>query len=161
MRWRDVKQNKITKKEDTPTKSSLPYASIPDRIKAFITDAFLLSMPIFYIVIYLFFDGLRGENGVEGHRLLAWGYVLIPLGFIVILFYIKSGQTPGLKAYELKLIDNQTGEKPSFLPAFLRYFFFNVSFFSIIGIMISFFREDRRGLQDLLSGTSIIKVSDA
>jgi uncharacterized RDD family membrane protein YckC len=162
MRWRDVKQNKITKpvKENTP-KPTIPYASIPDRIKAFITDAFLLSMPLFYIVIYFIFDGLKGADGVEGHRMEAWLFILIPLGLIVSLFYTITGQTPGMKAHNLKLIDNNTKEKPSFLMALLRYFFFNVAFFSIIGVALSFFREDRRGLQDLLSGSSVIKVADA
>lgn len=163
MRWRDVKQNKASKIKEPqkPSSPALPYATIAERMKAFITDAFLLSMPLFYIVIYLFFDGLRGADGVEGHRLEAWLYVLIPLGIIVSLFYAKTGQTPGLKAHSLKLIDNQTLEKPSLMMAALRYFFFNVAFFSFFGLLISFFRKDRRGLQDLLSGTSIIKVSDA
>jgi len=162
MRWRDVKQNKIPQKEElSPPSLSLPFASIPDRIKAFITDAFLLSMPIFYLVIYLAFDGLKGPDGVEGHRLLAWIYILIPLGIIVSLFYIKTGQTPGMKVHALKVIDNQTNEKPTMMMALLRFFFFNVAFFSFIGIMIGFFRKDNRGLHDMLSGTSIIKVKDA
>ena len=162
MRWRDVKQNKIPQKEETlPDTLSLPFASIPDRIKAFITDAFLLSMPIFYIVVYLAFDGLKGANGVEGHKFLAWIYILIPLGIILSIFYIKTGQTPGMKAHGLKVIDNKTEEKPTIIMALLRFFFFNVAFFSLIGIMIGFFRRDGRGLHDMLSGTSIIKVKDA
>lgn len=162
MRWRDVKQNKLPKTQEIePSTPLLPYAPIPDRIKAFITDAFLLSMPLFYIVIYFVFDGLRGVDGVEGHRLEAWLFILIPLGFIVSLFWIKTGQTPGMKAHSLKVIDNTTKEKPSFSMAILRFFFFNVAFFSFFGLLLSFLREDKRGLQDLLSGTSIIKVSDA
>ncbi len=161
MRWRDVKQNKVPQKEETPApKLSLPFASIPDRIKAFITDSFLLAMPLFYIVVYLVFDGLKGAEGVEGHKLLAWMYILIPLGLIVSLFYIKTGQTPGMKAHELKIIDNKTKQKPTIMMALLRFFFFNVAFFSFLGILIGFFRKDGRGLQDLLSGTSIIKVKD-
>ena len=163
MRWRDVKQHKIKTppKKTPPSAPALPYASVPDRIKAFITDSFLLAMPLFYIIIYLVFDGLRGEGGVEGHRMETWLFILIPLGFITTFFWSKTGQTPGMKAYQIKLIDNQTKEKPSFVMGILRFFFFNVAFFSIIGIMISFFRKDSRGLQDLLSGTSLIKVADA
>ena len=161
MRWRDVKQNKIpTKEETTPLVPLLPYASWQDRTKAFITDSFLLSIPIFYVVIYIVFDGLRGADGVEEHKLLAWLYILIPLGLIVSLFYVKTGQTPGLKAHTLKVIDNKTKEKPTIMIALLRFFFFNVAFFSFFGILIGFFRKDGRGLQDLLSGTSIIKVKD-
>ena len=162
MRWRDVKQNKISQKKQPPKPTpSRPYASISDRIKAFITDSFLLAMPLFYIVVYLIFDGLKGDAGVEGHKLLAWIYILIPLGIIISIFYIKTGQTPGMKAHELKVIDNQTDKKPTIMMALLRFFFFNVVFFSFIGLFIGFFRKDKRGLQDLLSGTSIIKVKDA
>lgn len=162
MRWRDVKQHKEVKQEQKePMKLDLPFAPIVDKIKAFITDSFLLAMPIFYIVIYFVFDGLKGVDGVEGHRFESWLYILIPLGIIVTLFYVKTGQTPGMKAYSLKVVDNQTKEKPSLLLALLRFFFFNLSFFSIIGVSMSFFRRDGRGLHDLLSGTSVIKVKDA
>jgi len=162
MRWRDVKQHKPKKVEKhTPALPTLPYASIRDKIKAFITDSFLLAMPIFYVVVYLVFDGLKGAEGVEGHRLLSWIYILIPLGIILSVFYVKTGQSPGMKAYELKVIDNKTEEKPSPLLAVLRFFFFNIAFFSIVGLLLSFFRKDRRGLHDLFSGTSIIKVKDA
>ncbi len=161
MRWRDVKQKKPSKKPSTvKIKPSRPYASIPDRIKAFITDSFLLAMPLFYIVVYAVFDGLRGADGVEGNKLLAWIYILIPLGIIISIFYIKTGQTPGMKAHELKVIDNQTDKKPTIMMALLRYFFFNVVFFSIFGLLIGLFRKDGRGLHDLLSGTSILKVKD-
>lgn len=157
MRWRDVKQNKIDKKESTDTKKSLiPYASITSKIRAFITDSFLLSMPIFYVVIYLIFDGLRGELGVESNRLLTWVYVFAPLGLIVSSFYTIAGQTPGMKAYEIKVIGNLTGKKPNIILSVLRFVFFNIVFFSVIGLFVSFFREDKRGLHDLLSGTSVI-----
>jgi len=156
MRWRDVKQNRVTKpstKEEP--KPSLPYASHMDKIKAFITDSFLLSMPIAYIVIYLVFGG---REGFRDDMFMGWIYLLAPLGLIVILFYFKAGQTPGMKAYEIKVVDNKTGEKPSIVLALLRFFFFNIVLFSVVGLFVSFFREDRRGIHDLLSGTSVIKA---
>ena len=161
MRWRDVKQNKTPGKEETPPPAlSLPFASIADRIKTFNNDSYSQAMPLFSLVVYLVFDGLKGPEGVEGNKLMAWMYILLPLGIIISLFYVKTGQTPGMKAHSLQVIDNKTGEKPTIMMALLRYFFFNVAFFSFIGIMIGFFRKDSRGLQDLLSGTSIIKVKD-
>jgi hypothetical protein len=54
MRWRNIKQNKVSKKKPKKDKKDLiNYASHGDKIKAFITDSFLLAMPIFYFVIYL------------------------------------------------------------------------------------------------------------
>jgi len=155
MRWRDVKQHKITHKEEIQEKKpTLPYASYGDKIKAFITDTFLLSMPIFYAVIYLVFGN---RESFQNDMLLGWIYILGPLGIAIVLFYFILGQTPGMKAYEIKVIDNKTGEKPTLVLAILRFFFFNIVLFSFIGLFFSFFREDQRGLHDLLSGTSIIK----
>ncbi len=165
MRWRDVKQNRITqKKEKKKSKQELNtfeynYASVGSRIKAFITDSFLLAMPVFYLVIYLVFDGLKGDGGVGSHKLLAWFYILLLLGGIVTTFYVKTGQTPGLKAYDLMVIDNQTGNKPGIVLSILRFLFFNITLLSIFGLFVSVFRKDKRSLHDLLSGTSVIKIS--
>ena len=157
MRWRDVKQNRIPQKEQK--KPSIQpqhnYASLLDRFKAFITDSFLISMPIFYIVIYLI---MNGREGFRDNMLIGWAYILIPLAIIVILFYFISGQTPGLKAYNMKVIDNQTGEKPTLILSILRFLYFNVIFFTFIGLFFPFFRKDKRGIHDLLSGTSVVYV---
>ena len=157
MRWRDVKQNKIPEEKpvDKP-KDTTPYAFIPDKIKAFITDSFLLAMPIIYIVIYLV---MGDRENFQNNMFLGWIYILAPLGFVVVLFYIITGQTPGMKAYDIKIIDNKTGEKPALILAILRFFFFNLVFITFFGLFVSFFRKDRRGVHDLLSGTSIIKNS--
>ena len=157
MRWRDVKQNKIKLKEpEYSSKQTFPYATNADKIKAFITDSFLLAMPIFYAVIYAIFGG---REAFASNMVLGWLYILGPLGIIIILFYFISGQTPGMKAYDIKVINNNTGEKPNVLLATLRFFFFNIILFSFIGLFYSFFRKDHRGIHDLLSGTSVIKAS--
>jgi len=111
-------------------------------------------MPIFYVVIYLVFGN---RESFQNDMLLGWIYILGPLGIAIVLFYFILGQTPGMKAYEIKVIDNKTGEKPTLVLAILRFFFFNIVLFSFIGLFFSFFREDQRGLHDLLSGTSVIK----
>ncbi len=157
MRWRDVKQNRIPKKEEEKEEIQvildLPFASRFDRFKAFTTDSFLIAMPIFYIVFYAIFGSREAFAQNMG---LGWLYILSPLAIIMTAFYTKAGQSPGMKAYELEVIDNQTKQKPTILTSFLRFFFFNISFFSVIGILLTYFREDQRCLHDLLSGTSII-----
>jgi uncharacterized RDD family membrane protein YckC len=161
MRWRDVKQNRIPQESENDATSGeeealrYPYAGVLDRLKAFITDSFLLAMPIFYTVIYLI---MNGREGFREHMLLGWVYILIPLGIAVVAFYVVSGQTPGLKAYDLKVIDVQTGEKPNLLSAILRYLFFNITFFTFFGLFVPIFRKDKRGIQDLLSGTAVVKA---
>ncbi len=160
MRWRDVKQNRIPEPEahdssEVKSTPAYPYAGIAERLKAFITDSFLLSMPIFYIVIYLV---MNGREGFRDNMLLGWAYILVPLCIVVVSFYFVSGQTPGLKAYDLKLIDVQTGEKPTLLLSLVRFIFFNLVLFTFFGLFLPFFRKDRRGIHDLLSGTAVIRT---
>ena len=53
-KWRDVKQNRVQQEKSVETikSSSDDLASLPSRLKAFLTDTFLITTPIFYIVIY-------------------------------------------------------------------------------------------------------------
>jgi len=90
--------------------------------------------------------------------LLGWAYILIPLGIVVVGFYTISGQTPAWKAYDLKVIDVQSGQKPSLLLATLRFLYFNLILFTLIGLFFPYFRKDRRGIHDLLSGTAVIRL---
>ncbi|MCH9813010.1 MAG: RDD family protein [Epsilonproteobacteria bacterium] len=157
MRWRDVKQNKIpAKSEKFQSSEVLPYASHVDKIKAFITDTFLLSMPIFYIVIYLV---MGDRESFQEDMILGWIYILGPLGIVIVLFYFMTGQTPGMKAYDIQVVDNNTIQKPTLILALLRFIFFNLILFTFIGLFFSFFRQDKRGIHDLLSGTSVIKTT--
>ena len=156
-RWRDTKQGRTPKPQKTSKKSTkhkLHYAGVLEKIKAFLTDTFMLAMPVMYIVIYLVMGSLKDAGA---NKATSWGYILIALGIIVVSFYVKSGQTPGLKAYNLKVVDINTKQKPSFLLAFLRYFFFTIVASTVFGLFYSFFRKDKRGVHDLLSGTAVVK----
>ncbi len=158
-RWRDTKQGKTPKPEKSSKKPkkqeelNLPFARNIDKAKAFLTDSFMILMPIMYIIIYLGFGNLQN---VAQHRLATWGSILGVLGLIVVLLYTIKGQTPGLKAYNLKVIDIQTKQKPSFISSLLRYIFFTITFFTFFGLFYSFFRDDKRGIHDLLSGTAVV-----
>jgi uncharacterized RDD family membrane protein YckC len=156
-RFRDVKQGKHKQKKRPGKRENsmfvYPYASLGDKIKAFITDSFMLLMPIMYIVFYLVM-GSREAFGEE--RLFGWIYILVPLVIIQTLFLTFSGQTPGYRAYNLKLIDMRTGEKPSFFIILFRNLCALLSFFTLFGWVMMFFRKDRKTLHDLLSNTAVI-----
>jgi uncharacterized RDD family membrane protein YckC len=132
---------------------SYPYASLGDKIKAFITDSFMLLMPIMYVVFYLV---MGGREAFGEHKLLGWIYILVPLVVVQTLFLAKSAQTPGYRAYNLMLIDVSTGKRPSFFIILFRNLCAILSFFSIIGWVMMFFRKDRKTLHDLLSNTAVI-----
>ena len=94
-KWRDVKQNRIQEtKVETINKSSRDeLASLPSRLKAFLTDTFLITTPILYIVIYLVMGS--GEEFSQ-NRSLGWGIIFTVHALIILIFWLKNGQTPGL-----------------------------------------------------------------
>lgn len=155
MRWRDVKQGKIKKKQEVDDTPKIKYATNIAKFKAFITDAFLLSMPVIYIVMYFVFGG---REGFRDHMLLGWIYFLLPLGIIVALFQSLKGQTPGMKAYDLKIIDLKSETSPSFIQAFWRFLVFNMAFFSLLLLLGGVFRKDKRGIWDILSNSAVIEI---
>jgi len=154
-RFRDVKQGKekevITEEHTSINKRD--YASKGSKIKAFLTDAFMLVMPIMYIVFYLV---MGGREGFEEHMGLGWIYILVPLVIVQTIFMFKSGQTPGYRAYKLTLIDDVTGERPSLFIILFRNLCAVLSLFTLSGWVMMFFRKDSKTLHDLLSRTAVI-----
>lgn len=157
-RWRDIKQGNV-KKEEIPKieEDNSPHsAPIGSRIKAFIVDMFMIMMPIMYITTYLIMEGKDDFQGSDEARWITAGV----FGLIVILFWIVKGQTPGYKAYSIRLVDNETEEKVSLLKAILRYFIFLISATTIILSFIPFFRKDKKTIQDLFTKTTVIQEKD-
>ena len=158
-RLRDVKQGKNKEKrivkKDTKYQTNILYASISDKIKAFITDLFMLLMPFMYLAVY-FIIGSREE--FETNMIIGWLYILIPNFIIVVTFFFKKGQTPGCKAYEIKLVNRDNDNIPSLFAIILRYYIELLSFITVVGIFLPFFRKDKKSLQDLISATQLIKI---
>ena len=157
-RWRDTKKGKFTKKNienEQPQEVVLNQSCSPlFRIKAFITDMFMIMMPIVYITTYLILDGKDSFQGSEMARWITMGLY----GLIVIIFWVKKGQTPGFKAYDIILVNDKDKQTLSLVTATLRYFMFIVSAISIIGVLLPFFRKDKKTFQDLVMNTSVIIV---
>jgi len=154
-RFRDVKQGKekeiVTEKFKPEEKWN--YASAGMKIKAFLTDSFMLVMPIMYVVFYLI---MGGREGFAEHKAMGWLYILVPLVIAQTIFMFKTGQTPGYRAYNLTLIDDTTGKKPSLFIILFRNLSAILSLFTFFGWIMMFFRKDKKTLHDLLSGTAIV-----
>jgi uncharacterized RDD family membrane protein YckC len=151
-RIRDVKQGKVKPLDKKETSLTVPYASSAIKIKAFLTDAFMLVMPILYVVFYLI---MEGREGFSDNKLLGWCYILSTLIFIQTLFFYFTGQTPGYRAYNLHLIHKNTNEKPRLLVIIFRNISTILSLFTFAWILM-FFRRDSKTLHDLLSSTAVI-----
>ncbi|CAA6798619.1 MAG: Putative integral membrane protein [uncultured Sulfurovum sp.] len=152
-RFRDTKQKRETK-INTVEKPLIPFATSGIKAKAFLTDVFMLLMPLFYLSIYVVFDGLED---VSVHRVEAWAYAMVPFLLILTIFMFKDeGRTPGARAQSLKVIDFHTLGKPSLFSIVFRNFSLLFSIFIPIFWLIPFFRKDKRMLHDFLSATCVI-----
>ncbi|MBT3280889.1 MAG: RDD family protein [Campylobacteraceae bacterium] len=155
-RWRDTKKGKDTSKDNTTLsieEVDTINATLLSRVKAFVTDSFMIVMPLMYLSIYLI---MGGRELFEQNMLLGWLFILVPYLIITVLFIVIKGQTPGLKAYEIKIVDNRTHENISIFTATLRFLLFVLSIISIIGVLIPLFRKDSKTIQDLLASTAVI-----
>ena len=155
-RFRDIKQGRPQEEVPKKVKSSptnVEYASVGLKIKAFLTDAFMLLMPIMYVVFYLVMDG---REGFAEDKMLGWFYILLPLVIVQTIFMYFTGQTPGYRAYNITLIDENSKEKPSLFIIIFRNLAAILSFFTLLGWALMFFRKDNKTLHDLLSATAVV-----
>ncbi len=154
-RFRDIKKNRVTKgEEEKVEKPAIPYASKGKRAKAFLTDIFMLFMPIMYAVIYLVMDG---REGASEEKLLAWTYVMVPYLIILTIFMYKDeGRTPGARSQGLKVIEFHTLENPSLFSIVFRNLMLPFSLFIPFFWFVPLFRKDGRTIHDLLSATCLI-----
>ena len=146
MRWREAKKS-LHKTELRPL-PSFAAAPITKRLKAFIVDSFMLLMPILYVVFYLVFGS---RQGFSEHMLQGWFFVLLPYFIITTLFFARTGQTPGYKAYDIMLIDIRTQQKASLAILSFRFLVWLLSTVTLFLLFIPFIRKDRLGVYDVLS----------
>jgi uncharacterized RDD family membrane protein YckC len=155
-KWRDVKQNKVKEKKSVNSNIKSPkndLASLGLRLKAFLTDTFLITTPILYIVIYLIMGS--GEEFAQ-NRTLGWGIIFSVHALIILIFWLKNGQTPGLRAYEIKLVDNNTKQRVSIIQVLIRYITTLFAVISIFLLFLPFFNKNKKTIQDIFSNTIII-----
>ena len=113
----------------------------------------MLVMPIMYVVFYMI---MEGREGFAEEKMLGWIYILIPLIIVQTIFMTLTGQTPGYRAYNITLIDENTQGKPSLFVIIFRNLSAILSLFTLFGWLLMFFRKDNKTLHDLLSATAVI-----
>lgn len=122
-----------------------------DRFKAFVIDIFLIYVPILYISYFLL--------GSKEAFLQNQGVIFIcsiSFGILQAVFFALKAQSPGLKAYDLYIIDSESGTKLNFLRLIYRYILFIFSLGIVIGLFSTFFRKDGLMIHDLLSSSCIV-----
>lgn len=132
-----------------------------DRLVAFVTDMFMINMPILYVATYL----VLGSKEAFLENQVAIFICVALFGIVLSIFFALSGQTPGYKYAGLRLINksdsndlSESKPNPSFLIAFLRYLLWIVSVVSIVGVLMALFRKDSRTFYDVVCKTQVISV---
>ena len=154
MRFRNLKKQsrqQNDKKEKLPTP---PYARTVDKIKAFITDMFMIYAPILYIIAYVV---MGGKDEFQSSQLAPLIGVTL-YGLIYAVLISKFGQTPGKKAYTIKVVDDTTHENISFFRALFRFLAFLFSATILLGLFTGFYRKDKKSLHDIICNTIEIEV---
>lgn len=158
MRFRKLKQqSKQNKKLQNEQKVKIRYAYTVDRIKAFITDMFMIYAPILYIITYVFLDGKEDFQASQYAPLV--GVTLY--GLIYAILVSKLGQTPGKKAYTMKVVDVETHKNIGFFRALFRFVSFLFSATILLGLFVQFYRKDNRTLHDLMASTVVISLNES
>lgn len=170
MRWREIKQNRQKKPRNTG-KPKVRYAGFKERAMAFVTDVFMIGIPITLIIMIAFghdqmmqsaggVDVLMNPSEAQKHAPNPYASATQMLLYAVtfVLFWHRSGQTPGKKMMKIKVVDASTFETASWGRLLLRFFGYFISFITLIGFFTGLYRRDGRALHDLISGTAVIRA---
>ena len=112
-------------------------------------------MPILYIITYFALGDKELFLSSEIGQFLG----VFLYGILSSIFISIKAQTPGKKAYGIRVVNND-GTNISLLKAFLRFWLFLFSSMILVGVLLSIFRKDKKALHDLLLGTKVILEAD-
>ncbi len=138
------------------------YAGFWIRVLATIIDTLLIAiliLPLLFAIYgadgYLNFLSYSDET-FAGPMDFILQFVLP--AFAVILFWVYRQATPGKMAISAKIVDAETGKKPSTGQCVGRYFAYIPSMLFLgLGVLWVAFDERKQGWHDKLAGTVVIK----
>ena len=168
MRWRTLKKQRY-KHPPVPEKR-VHYAPFWPRALGFVTDIFMIGLPISLLMMGLFgHDQMHSATALDvlSHSPKAQTNPPNPVASItqmalfmityVVLWHLY-GQTPGKKLARIRVVDAKTLANASYWKLVIRFTGYFVSLISIVGFFVGLMRKDKRTLHDLLSGTAVIRV---
>ncbi len=126
------------------------------RLKAFITDVFMIYTPLLYITTYFI---LGSAQAFRENQIAIFACVCM-YGLISALFLSLSAQTPGLRYVGLELV-RKDRSRVGFMQALLRFFLWLLGVALLVGLIFPFISSQKRFLHDILCGTDMItKIRD-
>ena len=140
------------------------FAPHVGRLIAYIVDGFILSVIVVLLAIVLtpiLGAAVASDNAgaiAGGAFLYVFLILLLYLAYFP-FFWARSGQTPGMRIFRLRVVRDADGGKISGGAAVLRliglWISFAVFYLGIIWILVD---KRRRGWHDLIAGTCVVEV---
>lgn len=158
-------KNHINTKRDV--KKKVHYAGFWSRFLALSVDVFMIGIPISILIYFSFgYETMQSQPGfidaITGLKPEQKPNGMIPLltmflwSLITLIFWHKTGQTPGKKMAHIEIVDNTNFQKASFLKLCVRLIFFIMPIFAFFSFFIMLFHPKKRTLHDMFSGTAVI-----
>lgn len=153
------------------------YAGFWIRFIASFLDTLFLALPVAIVIYFLsdgnWFDFAQYQQNMayamsgnatkaltsQPQMSMKWELLFeVAVLLVTMVFWRRwRGATPGKKFVHIKIVDFKTNQDIDNKQAITRSFGYIVSTFALlIGFIMVAFREDKRGLHDLLAGTSVI-----
>ncbi|MBA6390512.1 RDD family protein [Colwellia sp. BRX10-3] len=134
----------------------IQYVGFWPRVIASLIDTvilFMLTSPILYLIYGgEYFDSYGATHGLTDFIIS----YLLPIA-AVILFWIYKSATPGKMAISAKIVDGNTGGKPTTKQYIIRYLSYYVSLFALgLGFFWIAWDEKKQGWHDKIAGTVVI-----
>ena len=132
------------------------YVGFWSRLVASIIDSVLvimLTLPILYFMYGAeYFDS---DGSLQGSTDFIISYIF-PIA-VIILFWIYKSATPGKMVISAKIVDANTGNKPTIMQYIIRYLGYYVSIFALgLGFLWVAWDDKKQGWHDKMAGTVVI-----
>ncbi len=126
------------------------------RLVGYIVDTLIVAAAVFALIIV--FGLLATIVPILGGLGLLVGVIIVPLAYFP-YFWSKSGQTPGMKMMNIKVVSDKDGGPLTMGQSILRLIGYWVSSFVFyLGFIWIFIDKRQRGWFDLIAGTVVIKA---
>ncbi|ATD01393.1 RDD family protein [Pseudoalteromonas spongiae] len=135
----------------------IEYAGFFRRFAALILDGLLFSLVIAAFAFTFFDDYLPWTplNFFDFKEFM--NHEVLPF-ILTVMFWVYKAATPGKMAVDSKVVDAETGAKPTVVQSIIRYVGYYVSALPLgLGFIWAAIDEKNRTWHDLLAGTVVVK----
>jgi len=138
------------------------FAPHVGRLIAYIIDSFIVGIVVTVVALILtplLIAGAESENtGALAATVFLYTFVVVLVSVSYFpFFWARTGQTPGMRIFGLRVVRDADGGKINGATAVIRLFGLWISFIVFyLGIIWILVDKRRRGWQDLLAGTVVI-----